>query len=211
MKNVSWLILAVLAVAASPAWSDSLLRRDVTARETLIAKRADYQPGDIITVIVQEKLDSSINSDTNTKKESDVESQTEASANEFLVGERPNGFTFMKKENLPNWQIEAENEMKARGQTRRKSELETTVPCMVTAVLENGNLTIEGNRTVGINREDSRLFVSGVIRPRDISPANTIRSDRVANAQIQLKGRGPLWNNQRRGLITRMLDWISPY
>jgi flagellar L-ring protein precursor FlgH len=78
-------------------------------------------------------------------------------------------------------------------------------------VLDNGNLMIEGNRTVGINREDSRLFVSGVVRPRDISPANTIRSDRIANAEIQLKGKGPLWNNQRRGIITRLLDWVSPY
>ena len=210
MTRIFCVVLAVLA-ATMPAWGDSLLRRDLTTRETLIAKRADYRPGDIITVIVQEKLDSSINSDTNTKKESDVESQADASANEFLVGERPNGFAFMKKENLPNWQIEAKNEKKARGQTRRKSELETTVPCMVTAVLENGNLMIEGNRTVSINREDNRLFVSGVVRPRDISPANTIKSDQVANAQILLKGRGPLWNNQRRGLITRFLDWVSPY
>jgi len=210
MRRIFWVIL-VVPVAMLPAWGDSLLRRDVTARETLIAKRADYRPGDIITVLVQEKLDSSINSDTNTKKESDVESQAEASANEFLVGERPNGFAFMKKENLPNWQIEAKNEQKARGQTRRKSELETTVPCMVTAVLENGNLMIEGSRVVSINREDNRLLVSGVIRPRDISPANTIKSAQVANAQILLKGRGPLWNNQRRGLITRFLDWVSPY
>lgn len=211
MKNVSWLILAVLAAATLPAWGDSLLRRDVTAHETLIAKRADYRAGDIITVIVQEELDSSINSDTNTKKESDIESAADASANEFLVAKKPGGFGLIPKEKLPNWQVEAQNEMKARGQTRRKSKLETTVPCQVTAVLENGNLMIEGSRTVSINREDNRLSVSGVIRPRDVSPGNTILSDRIANAQILLKGRGPLWNNQRRGLITRMLDWISPY
>ncbi|MCX5770369.1 MAG: flagellar basal body L-ring protein FlgH [Candidatus Hydrogenedentes bacterium] len=209
--NRIWCVAVVVLAATGPAWGDSLLRHNSTTRETLIAKRADYRAGDIITVIVMEELDSSINSDTNTKKESDVGSQAEASANEFLVGERPNGFTFMKKENLPNWQIEAEKEMKARGQTRRKSKLETTVPCTVTAVLENGNLMIEGNRVVGINREDNRLSVSGVIRPRDITPANTIQSDRIANAQIQLKGRGPLWNNQRRGLITRFLDWVSQY
>ncbi len=204
-------LVVVLIAAALPALGDSLLRRDVTARETLIAKRADYRPGDIVTVLVLEELDSSINSDTNTKKESDVESQANASANEFLVAGKPNGLGLISKEKLPNWQIEAENELKARGQTRRKSKLETTVPCTVTTVLENGNLMIEGSRTVSINREDNRLTVTGVIRPRDISPGNTIPSDRVANAQILLKGRGPLWNNQRRGLITKFLDWVSPY
>ncbi len=210
MRRGVLLCLAALA-ATSPAWADSLLRRDVTARETLIAKRADYQSGDIITVVVLEKLDSSINSDTNTKKESDVESTAEASANEFLIAKEPEGFGLLTKEKLPNWQIEAQNEMKARGTTRRKSELETTVPCTVTTVLENGNLMIEGSRTVSINREDNRLTVTGMIRPRDISPANIVRSDRIANAQILLKGKGPLWNNQRRGLVTRFLDWVAPY
>ncbi|HEO70398.1 MAG TPA: flagellar basal body L-ring protein FlgH, partial [Candidatus Hydrogenedentes bacterium] len=45
----------------------------------------------------------------------------------------------------------------------------------------------------------------------DISPAHTIESARLADAQILLRGKGPLWNNQRRGLITRFLDWFSPY
>lgn len=202
---------AAVLMAAVPVWADSLLRPNITTRNTLVAKRADYRVGDIITVLIEETLDTSVTSNTNTKKESDVDSKANASANEFLVAKKPDGFGLIKKEKLPNWQIEAENEMKARGQTRRSSEFETTVPCMVKAVLENGNLLIEGSRVVGINREDSRITVTGVIRQRDISPANTIPSTRIAGAQIVLKGRGPLWNNQRRGLLTRLLDWISPY
>jgi len=205
------LFAAAVLVAGGPLWADSLLRPNVTTRDTLIAKRADYRVGDIITVLIEEKLDTAVTSNTNTKKESDVDSKANASANEFLVAKKPGGLELISKEKLPNWQIEAENEMKARGQTRRSSEFETTVPCMVKAVLDNGNLLIEGSRVVGINREDSRILVTGMIRPRDISPANTVLSSRVADAQIILKGRGPLWNNQRRGLLTRLLDWISPY
>lgn len=205
------LVLLLALFFAVPAYADSLLRPQTTTRNTLIAKKADFQPGDIITVLIRERLESSVNSDTNTKKESDVESQASAGANQFLVAKKPDGLELITPEKLPNWQIEAENEMKARGQTRRNSEFETTVPCTVTTVLENGNLMIEGNRTVGINREDSRIFITGMIRPRDVSPANTIPSDRIANAQIQLKGKGPLWNNQRRGLITRFLDWVALY
>lgn len=207
-------VLALLVAAtglAFPAAGDSLLKPHATTRQTLIAKRAEFAPGDIITVLIREELESSVTSNMNTKKESDVESQASASSNEFIVAPKPNGLELLPKEKLPNWQIEAENELKARGQTRRDSEFETTVPCTVMAVLGNGNLKIEGNRVVGINREDSRIFVSGVIRARDVSPANTIDSARIANAQIELKGRGPLWNNQRRGLISRLLDWFAPY
>jgi flagellar L-ring protein precursor FlgH len=81
----------------------------------------------------------------------------------------------------------------------------------VTEVLPNGNLTIQGERTVTINREDSKMQVVGTIRARDVEPNNTIASTKVANAQIKLTGKGALWNNQRRGLVSRFLDWFSPF
>ncbi|MCX5759408.1 MAG: flagellar basal body L-ring protein FlgH, partial [Candidatus Hydrogenedentes bacterium] len=66
-------------------------------------------------------------------------------------------------------------------------------------------------KTVSMNREDSTIHVSGIVRARDVTPANTVLSMQVANAQIILKGKGPLWNSQRRGLLTRFLDWVSPF
>jgi len=62
-----------------------------------------------------------------------------------------------------------------------------------------------------VNREDSYLRVSGVVRAEDISPDNTVPSTLLADATVDLDGKGPLWNNQRRGLITRFLDWFAPY
>jgi flagellar L-ring protein precursor FlgH len=78
-------------------------------------------------------------------------------------------------------------------------------------MFENGTLLLEGEKNVSVNREDSRIYVKGIARARDISPTNTIDSTQLANATIELRGRGPLWNNQRRGLLTRFLDWVSPY
>ena len=66
-------------------------------------------------------------------------------------------------------------------------------------------------KAVSINREESRLNLSGLVRARDVTPANTVSSKQVANPVIQLKGKGPLWNNQRRGIFTRILDWFSPF
>ena len=83
--------------------------------------------------------------------------------------------------------------------------------CQVTQVYDNGNIRIEGQKQVTVNREDSLIQVTGIARAEDISPANTIDSTRLAEAVVTLRGCGPLWNNQRRGLVTKLLDWFSPF
>ena len=112
---------------------------------------------------------------------------------------------------LPNWTIESNNEHRSRGLTERTNSLITTVSCTVTEVLDNGNVRIQGLKQVTVNREDSTIQVAGIVRARDVSPANTVDSSRIAGSVIRVSGRGPLWNNQRRGLFTRIIDWISPF
>ncbi|HRK34221.1 MAG TPA: flagellar basal body L-ring protein FlgH, partial [Candidatus Hydrogenedentes bacterium] len=123
----------------------------------------------------------------------------------------PDGLGIMTAGKLPNWSLGTNNEQRTTGTTQRKNSLVTTITCTVKQVLPNELIQIEGEKLVSVNREDSRVFVSGLARTRDISPTNTIDSAQLANAVIELKGRGPLWNNQRRGLVTRLLDWVSPY
>lgn len=200
-----------LAGACPWAWGDSLFKAAAAQRGTLIAKANSFEMGDIITVLVEEEIDSSVTVGTNTKKEPSIESKASASANEFIVADPPNGLNLIPKEKLPNWSIETANEHKVTGLTKRKSNLTTSISCVVTRVLGNGNLAIEGQKTVTTNREDSIVIVSGMIRARDVSAGNTIPSSKVANASIKLKGKGPLWNTQRRGVLTKLLDWFSPF
>jgi flagellar L-ring protein precursor FlgH len=204
-------MLATLATAVS-ADADSLFSQRVAKDATAISDKLDrFEPGDIITVIVRETLDASTTADTNTKKESDVESNAAAAANPFLVGQKPNGNNILNPGELPNWTIQSENETKNEGDTRRRNTLTTSITCTVQEVLPNGNLRIEGQKQVTVNREDSTVFVTGVIRSKDITAQNTIQSTQVADAVVKVKGKGPLWNNQRRGLVTRVLDWFSPF
>ena len=66
-------------------------------------------------------------------------------------------------------------------------------------------------RRLPVNREDTTMKVTGMCRAEDVSPANTIGSNLITDASIELAGKGPLWNNQRRGIITKILDWFSPF
>ena len=208
----TWMLIVLGLAGATFAFGDSLFTQEVARQGTLVSmKKTRFQKGDIITVLVRESIEAQTNANTNTKKESDVQSTAEAGANSFLVSPKPNGLGIMDAEKLPNWQFETENEQRTTGQTKRTNRLITTITCTVTAVQPNGNVELQGEKTVTVNREDSRIFVKGIVRSRDVTPENTVDSTQIANAIVELKGKGPLWNNQRRGLITRFLDWFSPY
>ena len=203
-------VLLAAIVLTGSAWADSLFNREAEKSGTLISQKVNrFNPGDLITVMVEEKINASTTSDTNTKKEGGVQSQADATANTLLTSAK--GLNLLNAEQLPNWDIQTTNETKTRGQTQRKSTLTTEVTCTVKSILPNGNIMLEGDKKMSVNREDSTVHVAGVARSKDITPANTITSSQLANAQVILRGRGPLWNNQRRGLVTRFLDWVSPF
>ncbi len=214
MKFQQIMLAMALALAiAGGASADSLFNQKMAKDGTLVAERkARFAPGDIITVLVREEIAADTTSNTNTKKESDVGSEAAAAENEFLVAvPKDGGIGLVNEARLPNWAIQAENEHKGTGRTKRSSSLTTTITCFVTQVLPNGNLMIEGNKKVTVNKEDSLLNVGGIVRSKDVTAENTILSTQVANATVELKGKGPLWNNQKRGLVTRFLDWFSPF
>ena len=213
MKRTSKLMAAVvLAALASGAPADSLFSQQTAKDATTVSEKLDrFEVGDIVTVIVRETLNATTSAGTNTKKESDVKADAAATANPFLVAEQPDGNNILNPGELPNWDIQSENETKNTGDTRRRKTLTTSITCTVVEVFPNGNLKISGDKQVTVNRDDSIVTVSGIIRSKDITAQNTIQSTQVADASVLVKGKGPLWNNQRRGLVTRVLDWFSPF
>ena len=210
IKTAIALTLAA-ALAAAPCHADSLFNRAAEARGSLITNETHrHNVGDIVTVLVRETIDASTQANTQTQKDSEIRARANPSDNPFLVSDEPGGLTVFKPNDLPNWRIEADNEHRGSGSTR-KNNLVTTIACQVTHVYPNGNLRIEGQKKLTVNREDSELYIAGIIRGRDVSPANTISSNQVANATVELKGRGPIWNTQRRGILSRITDWFSPF
>ncbi|MBL7647174.1 MAG: flagellar basal body L-ring protein FlgH [Candidatus Hydrogenedentes bacterium] len=213
MKHTNkFLTAVVLAALASGAPADSLFSQQTAKDATTVSEKLDrFEVGDIVTVIVRETLNATTSAGTNTKKESDVKADAAAAANPFLVAEQPDGNNILNPGELPNWDIQSENETKNTGDTRRRNTLTTSITCTVVEVFPNGNLKISGDKQVTVNRDDSIVTVSGIIRSKDITAQNTIQSTQVADASVLVKGKGPLWNNQRRGLVTRVLDWFSPF
>jgi flagellar L-ring protein precursor FlgH len=82
------------------------------------------------------------------------------------------------------------------------------VTAEVIEIRPNGNLVIEGSRTVLINDDEDQITVRGVLRPEDIAADNTVLSTYLSEAQIAYTGNGPNDNATKQGIITRILDLI---
>ena len=97
------------------------------------------------------------------------------------------------------------------GSVDRKEELSTSVATVVTQVLPNGNLVIEGRQEIRVNFEVRELIVAGIVRPEDIESDNTIDSAKIAQARIAYGGRGQITDVQQPRYGQQVMDVILPF
>jgi flagellar L-ring protein precursor FlgH len=100
---------------------------------------------------------------------------------------------------------------KGAGSVNRSENVTTSVAAVVTQVLPNGNLVIEGHQEVRVNFEVRDLIVAGIVRPEDIRSDNTIPSAKIAEARIAYGGRGQITDVQQPRYGQQVLDAILPF
>ena len=98
-----------------------------------------------------------------------------------------------------------------KGSVNRQEALQTNVAAVVTQVLPNGNLVVEGKQEIRVNFEIRELIVGGIVRPEDIQSDNTIDSSKIAQARIAYGGRGQLTDVQQQRYGQQLFDVILPF
>src|SRR5205823_5852465 len=93
---------------------------------------------------------------------------------------------------------------KGDGSTQRADTLTANITVTVMAVEANGNLLVEGDKIIRVNRENQHLVLSGTIRPEDVRSDNTVPSTRLADARISYFGDGTVGDKQREKLVHRL-------
>lgn len=109
-------------------------------------------------------------------------------------------------------ELGGDQKLDGQAETSRESELKTTLTARVTHVLPNGNLVIEGRKSVGVNAERQVVRVRGIARWNDLSGVNRISSDRLALLEVQVDGKGVVNDAIRRpNFLYRLLLGLLPF
>ena len=98
-----------------------------------------------------------------------------------------------------------------KGSVNRTEALQTNVAAVVTQVLPNGNLVVEGKQEIRVNFEIRELVVAGIVRPEDIQSDNTIDSSKIAQARIAYGGRGQITDVQQPRYGQQVMDVLLPF
>ncbi len=163
--------------------------------------------GDIIMVHIVETSSGSKRAETTTERESDIS------------GDITSLFSFDKWMLLKNNDVSGArtleasltNDFEGTGETSRESTMTATISARVIDKTMNGNLKIRGYRKITVNNETQHIILSGLVRPEDVSPNNTIQSSQLADASIDYIGTGALAEKQQPGWFARGVDILWPF
>lgn len=158
------------------------------------------QIGDLVTILVSDQASAVSRGATSSSRKSSAKAGIPA-----LWGPRAAALG-----NLAN--LSSDAQLDGAGSTSRSNTLTTTLTARIVDVLPNGFLVVEGIKEVQANSEKQRVTIRGVIRWNDISPRNTIASDRVGQLQIHIDGKGVVADATRRpNILYRILLGVLPF
>ncbi len=154
--------------------------------------------GDLVSIVVEENLSSTDSMAYNSGKSSNT----------------VDNFTTYLKQWLPFYNLDSannfggSNDVENSASTSRVLAFGDTISAQVVQMLSNGNLVVQGKKTLVSNNERVDLVVTGVIDPRWINASGQISSTNVANLQFALSGRGSVSRGQNEGIINRVIKYL---
>jgi flagellar L-ring protein FlgH len=166
--------------------------------------------GDLITIVVD------FNNVT-TKSQNTTTAKTAAVNDEITQLLYPNdgtnhGYNFYTYHGAnPGMAWTAAHTFNGGGSIANSEANSTTIQARVVGVSPNGVMRIEATRLSKAGEEDTSMILTGLVRPEDLSTANSISSSRVGDLQILQKGKGTLTEDQRKGWLTKLYEFLSPF
>ena len=153
--------------------------------------------GDILTINLNESTNATSTANTSATKDQKVDLPSPKLAGDKVT---KNG-----KEILNN-EVEAGREFNGQGTSAQNSNFAGTISVTVAKVLPNFNLVVRGEKLVRLNQAEEFIRFSGIVRPQDITPDNTVESKRVANVHVTYAGDGTISAANSMGALGRFFQ-----
>ena len=165
-----------------------------------------HQIGDLLTVTVNITDQANFANET----QRDRSSKEDSGITDF-IGAKTLGTQAQKV--LPGrlLQTDSTSQYDGKGSIQRQESLQTNIAAVVTQVLPNGNLVVEGKQEIRVNFEMRQLIVGGIVRPEDIQSDNTIDSTKIAEARIAYGGKGQITDVQQPPWGQQLFDIVLPF
>jgi flagellar L-ring protein FlgH len=156
--------------------------------------------GDVLTIVLNESTNASKNAVTKTAKTTAVDN-----TGPTLFGRTPTtgGVPIF------NASMNGASSFDGEGSSTQSNSLAGSLTVTVMEVQANGNLVVQGDKTLKLNQGDEFVHIAGVIRPADIASNNTVTSDKLADARISYSGKGAVDSSNRMGWLARFFN--SPF
>lgn len=197
--------LAVLAAGEAPARAESLWARRSPRYGYLFTDNRARNVGDVLTLILSETTAIGQREQRQVGKSSDTSNEFSFEGSSASDGASRSGSASMSFAN------KSDRSFSGNAQLQSSRVLTDRMTLTVIDVLPNGNLVVEGSRVRCISGERRILRVTGIVRPADLSPVNTVLSEAVANFKIEYLGRGVESKFTNQGWFSRALNHVWPF
>ena len=228
LKIIHLSLLISLAALCSlsypdPAGAESLWKNSkVRSSQMLFIDTKASRVGDIVTIIISETAKSKYENESENKKKSSVissitnllfpaaappASTDTLNANRKYTGSRAGQHNGM----LPASKWSGDQNFKGEGSLDNVSTVEAKIAARVIAVLPNEQLLLEGKKSVKVGKEEQIFILSAIARQEDILANNTIKSEYLADARIIIDEKGPAAVSTKKGILTKVWEFIGLY
>ncbi len=185
------MLLMVIVLAGSACAQD--MRENLS--RSLFADQKANRVGDAITVLILESSSAVNDAKTSTSRGSDISIGANISTGTGSGTDINGG-------------VGTGNQFKGEGSTSNRGSVRAKLSAHVDSVLTNGNLVINGSRSITVNGEEQIIMVSGVVRPSDIMADNSVYSFNISDAKIVVQGDGSITKVQEPGWLTKVFHWL---
>ena len=184
-KKIMWVVFAAMLMLLRNGLAEEVASR------SFIADRTARIPGDTLTVLISEIASTSTTATTRLAKND----KAGVSVTSPASGTR-------------NWGAGVNNDFEGGGEIERGNRFTARLSVTVKEIDSQGNLHVEGEQEIAVNRERQHIRLTGIVRQEDLSAQNTIESWRIRDAKIEFIGNGDLARRQTPSLMSRILSWF---